>query len=268
MRGVLLVVAGCSLAGCDLIFELSAPATHPCDSVALSHDEDGDGFDDSCDRCPAINDPVDPDGDGDGVGDRCDPKPDVACERRQLFEGFGSLPENLVTTDDWGHLGDDLEQPDSSSTTATAHYPTLQFTNARFRASVTIVSFDELEEVSDFLIGSGGTVAADEPSSGYACSLHRDLLPSRTITVRLLDEGPDSLIGFGNFSGNEINNTFTFELANTADGTLECTVEGPQGKGTVMKVGANPMATGEIFLFADDVNARVHWIEVLENTCL
>jgi hypothetical protein len=42
-------------------------------AAPVGHDEDADGVDDACDRCPHRADALQADADGDGVGDACDP---------------------------------------------------------------------------------------------------------------------------------------------------------------------------------------------------
>jgi hypothetical protein len=56
------------------------------------HDEDADGIRDSCDVCPYVPDPTQPDTDGDRVGDNCDPEITIARQTIVRFEGFASLP--------------------------------------------------------------------------------------------------------------------------------------------------------------------------------
>jgi hypothetical protein len=258
VRAVVLLVM---LGGCQVLFKLEGGDRPPCDNP-LGHDEDLDGFDDACDFCPFLPDEVDPDSDGDGVGDACDPTPEVACEARLRFDGFAVPPADLVTTDDWRHDEDDLVQPDPSATTALAHFPiTSMFDNVVFRAGITITGVDETDEAS-FEIGTGGSTIGDEPSMGYACAIHRPAA-GPPIDVRLVDEEPDALIGSSNFSG-ELASTFGFEVVNTPSGFLSCAVAGLQGFGKVTKEGATPRSRGELFLFADDMAARVHWMEVFQ----
>ena len=57
--------------------------------VEVGHDEDGDGVDDACDKCPHIADPAQPDADLDGVGDACDPS-NSSSEKIVFFDPFTS----------------------------------------------------------------------------------------------------------------------------------------------------------------------------------
>jgi hypothetical protein len=58
--------------------------------TTINHDEDGDGIDDACDRCPHVADNSD-DGDNDGVGDACDPQPLIAKQRIAFFDSFATM---------------------------------------------------------------------------------------------------------------------------------------------------------------------------------
>lgn len=62
-----------------------------------THDEDSDGVVDSCDVCPHVVDPAQPDRDGDHVGDDCDPLPDTPSEQWVLFDPFVTLDSSV-----WG----------------------------------------------------------------------------------------------------------------------------------------------------------------------
>jgi hypothetical protein len=82
VRALLVLVA---LAGCgrsDFAEHGDGGARPRC----TGHDEDGDGFPDACDVCPADPDPDQRDTDGDGVGDACDPRPTEAGDSLAVFE--------------------------------------------------------------------------------------------------------------------------------------------------------------------------------------
>jgi hypothetical protein len=286
-----LVVPGLMLlAGCDVVFGLAdpppiaadapvidAPAIdappHPCTGVAVIHDEDLDGLDDTCDRCPSISDPIDPDRDGDGVGDGCDPNPDDPCEQRVKFDGFGVEPMDVVFTDtSWVHDPDagDLHQMQANATSATAHFPgTLELTDIRFRASVTMLAFAGASLIGEFTLTQGLAALNGRSTRGYSCILKKDLTGGPQFRVQLSEEkqiGVPTLITSGDFTGEPLS-TLEFELVNGADGALSCRVKGLTGNGFAMTTTAAPMPMGEIILFADNSSQRVHWIEVIQNTC-
>lgn len=55
----------------------------------VGHDEDADGIDDKCDKCPHKPDPAQIDTDGDGVGDVCDPS-NTTNQTIAFFDPFTS----------------------------------------------------------------------------------------------------------------------------------------------------------------------------------
>jgi len=88
------------LTGCDVVLGLEkVPAPPPCDPF----DEDGDGFGNACDACPADSDDG-ADGDMDLVGDACDPDRTAAGDQLRFFDGFDSNANAwMITAGDW-HL--------------------------------------------------------------------------------------------------------------------------------------------------------------------
>ena len=82
----------------------------------VGHDEDLDAFDDACDVCPHVVDPMQLDGDGDRVGDACDPH--VGPDRIARFEAFAAVPGDWDLPSGWSVGGDELVG--TSSTTSEA----------------------------------------------------------------------------------------------------------------------------------------------------
>jgi hypothetical protein len=76
-------------AASDVATDVASDVAVAC--AAVAHDEDSDGVDDGCDRCPYVAGGQ-PDGDGDGIGDACDPLPSAATERFARFETFAAMP--------------------------------------------------------------------------------------------------------------------------------------------------------------------------------
>lgn len=265
MRATLLLF----LTGCEVLFPRTAE--QPADALedagtcatAIGHDEDGDGIDDACDVCPAVPDNGE-DADGDGVGDACDPLPDNNCEVRLKFEGFGAIPADLLLEGaDWSIGGDDLIQA-SPSGIRLAHWPaTMSFDDVTLRAELTITGSDAAAFNNTVEIGSGGETTGVEPSAGRGCQLHREEMKN---TVVLVDENPDSVITSGTASGN-LADTHTLELINGADGFLSCRLTGVRSSGMASTAGTNPKSMGELFVWADDVAVRVHWIDAIQNLC-
>lgn len=85
------------------------PPTHsvfdarPCTPDPTRHDEDGDGFPDSCDVCPTVVDPLQSDrteadnrGFPDGVGDACDLAPGLSGEDLAVLHTFAEPTERWI----------------------------------------------------------------------------------------------------------------------------------------------------------------------------
>lgn len=91
---LVMLAAGCGRIGFELQLGSNPDGSLPRDAswcTAHVHDEDGDGYDDSCDVCPHLPDPAQGDGDGDGVGDTCDPEPTNPRQTLALFDPFTNL---------------------------------------------------------------------------------------------------------------------------------------------------------------------------------
>jgi hypothetical protein len=104
-----LVLAAC---GDDAMTFSDARAS--CASTADPHDEDGDGFFDACDNCPAIGNVDQADTTEqtmhsfpDGVGDACDPRPGVGGELLDGFYSFASDTQSGEWTGSGFTISDD-----------------------------------------------------------------------------------------------------------------------------------------------------------------
>lgn len=94
---VLLAVAACGRVGFDPE-AVTGDALHAdAPGCSDSHDEDGDGIDDSCDVCPHVSDVEQGDRDGDRVGDACDPEPDLSRQELVLFDAFITADPSWMT---------------------------------------------------------------------------------------------------------------------------------------------------------------------------
>jgi len=92
------------LGGCNQLLGIEQtapmpPPDGPPDMYLGPLDEDGDGYKDSDDNCPAdVNPDQTLDGDGDGVGDACDPHPTTPGDRIVAAEMFNG-PQYTWTPD-------------------------------------------------------------------------------------------------------------------------------------------------------------------------
>ena len=122
VRGVW-ILAGLLLGACDIVFRIDrigvgdgmpdaldasndGDAQQQAGCETDTHDEDGDGVADACDRCPGIADDQ-TDSDMDGVGDLCDPssqaKHDIA-----LFLSFAGNDVWTTVAGNWPRDGESL----------------------------------------------------------------------------------------------------------------------------------------------------------------
>ena len=156
--------------GCDRAFGLhrgdTADAPEP--DVALDakgHDDDGDGFDDAIDPCPADHGDT-ADADGDGVGNLCDPS-STPRDHAILFDTFAAPAAAWVSDSGTWRFGGDAIATDSVGISALIHqdvtpidHATLEVT---FDGTVTVNSyvgphlrFESGEDISCLLnIGNG-----------------------------------------------------------------------------------------------------------------
>ncbi len=249
------------LAGCQLVFPLEAPDSEvvPFCAEAIGHDEDLDNIDDACDLCPT-EDVAQVDADQDGIGDACDPAPMASCEQRVLFEGFAAKPPFLLTTDGWVHDRDDMLRADSATGNQTMLIPSRMFRDVRFRASVTLIELDPLAMTNAFSLVSGSMVSGDLPITGYSCGIARN---GKDIFDVQIENVVTTTVESVRLTGSPLRD-FTFEIVNRPGGVINCTVS---GGGQVDLLAGVDMASGEVVVLSDDIAARVHWIEVIANTC-
>ena len=105
------------LVACNQVYDLKDTRALVCWSSAnTAHDEDGDGFTDSCDNCPGDANPEQEDADRDGVGDACDPHPGT-LDRIEQFEPFLDLGRWSYNTGSGGAWSDDGERATQTAET-------------------------------------------------------------------------------------------------------------------------------------------------------
>jgi hypothetical protein len=92
---------------CNSVFDIKNTRGYQCwSSAETEHDEDGDGFTDTCDNCPGDPNPTQQDSDHDGVGDTCDPHPGEV-DRIEQFEAFLDLGHWSYNSGSNGNWTDD-----------------------------------------------------------------------------------------------------------------------------------------------------------------
>lgn len=111
--GTFCALTAIACGGCDVIFRLDDvrgagnDASNVVSCEQDHHDEDGDRFADSCDRCPGIADDQ-ADHDGDGLGDACDPS-STTRDQVALFMSFANSAEDWrLLNGNWFGDGENL----------------------------------------------------------------------------------------------------------------------------------------------------------------
>lgn len=142
------------------------PADSLTSCVAVGHDEDADGIDDACDRCPHRSDPAQLDADDDGVGDACDPSP-TTNESIVFFDAFTSQQAAWTISGTATHtMTGDSVMIDSTAGT-----------NKRLRLAMTPQN-DRFELGGAVLAGYSGarqlTVNAAQGDASYYCELFNE----------------------------------------------------------------------------------------------
>jgi hypothetical protein len=89
------------LTGCDVVVGIDKVGAPPDAPACDRFDEDGDGFGNACDLCPADRDDG-TDTDVDRVGDACDPERADGVDRIAFFDGFDANTNPwVITAGDW-----------------------------------------------------------------------------------------------------------------------------------------------------------------------
>jgi hypothetical protein len=169
--------AGASDARVDAIPGPDAP---PC-AAARGHDEDHDGFDDACDVCPHLTDPLQADSDGDGVGNACDPHPGAPDDTIVFFDGFGGTaidPAWSIARGTWTIAADALVQGDDTQPSGLIWLQHALPAEAKLEVGVSGVqlgakSLDAQRSAGVWMYASDPGTDAGEPN-GFLCSLVAD----------------------------------------------------------------------------------------------
>lgn len=134
-------------------------------ATPTGHDEDGDGVDDGCDKCPWRADPAQADADGDGVGDACDDAP-TTPQSIALFD-----PCLADRTDLWSYTGAHTYANDSDAICDASSNCGLEQLVAPGRARVIANgAFTATTQTSQLTIGAGLT----DGTRAYYCEIYSD----------------------------------------------------------------------------------------------
>ena len=244
------------LAGCDLAFQLERPT---CGSTV---DEDGDGTPDECDTCPGAADETNRDSDDDGVGDVCDPEPRAACQRRALFDGFAAdVASPRLATEEWVIGEGDAVQGDVQASLALLQYPVAS--RPRVQAAISV---DELGAAAIRYVEIGSALEVGMARSfeaGFTC---RFLANNDQLQIRILAH-PSMQLANEPYVGDMVFTNMLLTLDTTSP-TLACDVTKTNGAGSATAVPTTAMDLGLVAVRVQLAAVRVHWIDIIEPTCL
>jgi hypothetical protein len=166
---VLTVAHLCLLFACGGGETVSPDARPSCAETADPHDEDGDGFFDACDNCPAIENnqadttEIEMRAFADGVGDACDPRPGASGDDLHGFYSFASDAQGSAWTGSGFSISDDAAHAAGQAS----------WTSARPAASDGGLLV--LAQISSVTFGAAGalsiTLDGDGVGAGATCAL-------------------------------------------------------------------------------------------------
>jgi len=251
-RGWLLLV----LVGCNQVLDVKDTRAIVCwSSEKTEHDEDGDGFVDTCDNCPGDPNPDQKDQDTDGVGDVCDPHPGTV-DRIEQFEPFVDLESwshDQGTASQWSSDGEDAIQA------ATSDYETLLLDRGAYE-------YATLEaELTDV-----GTTMQALYAAGIGIETQPGTLDSRLILCGDGAAAGSEILGVGSFGGSGSNASAPFPLTpdplhlvlTTSPTTITCQGDRPGVTATTSIPNTLDALPAAILIGAINAHAHFRWLAV------
>jgi hypothetical protein len=231
-----LVVVVVLVSGCDLVFTLTPPSdakpaeVDACWNESLRGNEDGDGYADGCDPCPADPD-LDPfeDADGDLVGDACDPAPGVSGESILVFDGFeGPMNAWAESSGAWSYQSGQFVQALVEDAVNELAIPTTL--RAAFETYIVLGG-------ANSGTGAGAYVERSDTGQEISCAFEFQSAPTPDRVVLALDTTIVNTAALDHPADGVLRMT----LFQDTNGVVHCT--GSFGAGTVDALGVIPLGT-------------------------
>ena len=243
--------------GCNQVLDVKDTRALVCwSSEKTDHDEDGDGFVDTCDNCPGDVNEDQKDQDNDGVGDMCDPHPGE-IDRIEHFDPF-------VDLDGWSHDQGNAYQWTSDGSdaieAASSDYETLLLNHGAYEYATIEAELTDVGTTTQPLYYAAGVGIETQPGT----------LNTRLILCGNGATGSDEIAAVGSFGGTGSNASVPFPVMpdplhlvlTTSPETILCRADRPGMTATTSI--ANTLDPLPAAILIGAINARAHfrWIAV------